>query len=113
MATRVTIRSTAAAGFGGRYRGGRFWPVAGVDADLLDAEEDAPDISDGGKTIFQIGRKTLAALRADGNFSFDNTAAVSDSIARVAELEAENAALKARVAELEAAASNKGKGAGK
>ena len=94
--SRVTIRSTGAPGFNGRYRAGRFWPSTGTEIDLLSSEEDGPDINEKGVTIPQLGTKSIAIIRADKSFTVDNMGALLDAQS----LRVENAQLRARIAEL-------------
>lgn len=103
--SRAIIKAFSPTGFDGRFRAGRKWPGAGLEVELIDAEEDGPDLyegPDGNKvTVPQIGTKSLAALRADGSFSISGD--VTGGAGEVARLTAENGALRARVAELELA----------
>lgn len=94
-------------------RAGRHWSKDGTLVEVnVDAKEDPPTPE--GKPL-QIGRDTWEALKADTALIHIVPAGDVEDIAktkaRVAELEAENEALKARVAELEAG-HHKGKGKG-
>jgi hypothetical protein len=106
MSTRAVIRSTAAEGFHGRYRAGRLWPKTGTPVDLIDAEDDAPDVAEGpeGKRVAipQIGRKTLAIIKDDLHLSVGDVQATGDLEAlraRVKELEAQVSVLEADLAD--------------
>lgn len=94
---RIVIKVTAAPGFHGVFRAGRFWPSSGTTVETLTSEDDGPALEDG---TLQIGKKTQAAIEADGRFSFG----IAGTIEEIEALRSENEQLKARVAELEAAA---------
>jgi hypothetical protein len=96
---RIVIKCFPAPGFDGVFRAGRKWPMTGTEVETTAGAADIP-AADGG--VLQIGTDTMKALEADGRFSFGIAGSVQelDALnARVVELEAENAALKAQLAQ--------------
>ncbi len=98
---RILIKSFPATGFDGVFRGGRKWPASGTLVETIPGKEDVESVDD---QPLKIGTVTLAALKGDGRISF----VPPENIEDIDALKAENETLKARVAELEAAAANKG-----
>lgn len=95
---KITIKSLPAPGFDGRFRAGRYWSATGIQCVAIDSDEDGPDGPDGP----QLGRISIAAIRADSRMVIDSFAAVDDIAilrARLAELEAAEAEKKSAEAE--------------
>lgn len=103
------VQAVKRPGFDSVSRGGRAWPSAApVEVEVLDQDE-CPKVDHvvDGKVIRQtldpkrIGRTAWALVMAEGRLSKTpaGLANVPDPMARIADLEAENAALKAQVAE--------------
>src|SRR5262245_9968288 len=83
----VVVRCQAAAGFDGCFRAGRKWAAAGEEVELIDQDDDRPT---GDGKPFGVGKKTLAALRADHRFAINADGALDELVSlrkRVAELE--------------------------
>lgn len=92
---RIVIKCFPAPGFDGVFRAGRKWPMTGTEVETIAGEDDVPASE---TSILQVGTKTMAALEADGRFNFGIAGTIQELAAlkaRVVELEAENAALKA------------------
>lgn len=102
MASRVLVSAATRDGFSNYRRAGEAWPRGNEGREVLvvDSDEDPPGRSVEG--VFAVGRKTLATLQADPHIfirsAVDATVVSNENTAlkaRIAELEAENAALKA------------------
>lgn len=91
---RILIKSFPSPGFDGIFRARRKWPASGVTVETISGEVDIEADADG---PLRVGERTMQALKEDGRFSVFPTESIEDIEAlkaRVAELEAENAALK-------------------
>lgn len=92
---RINIKCHAAPGFDGVWAAKRKWPAAGIDVETIDGDADVEPASV--KDVLQICPATLRELEETGRFSFG----IAGTLEEVETVRTENAALKARVAELE------------
>lgn len=116
---RFFVRSFPQNGFDGVYTPHRFWHKDGTFIETVDQDDDPHENTtkpDGSVTAFApkttedgavlVGRSTLKLLQEDNRFAVGLEGA---AVHKLESLASENDALKARIAELEAAAAGGGK----
>lgn len=102
-AKRFIVSAVTRQGFDGFLRGGRKWPSGkGREVEVVDQPDDPPADPNDLSGVIKIGKETFKALQAEQHLNVRMPGDALEQSSALESLQLENAALKARIAALEA-----------